>query len=165
MGITKEFLENSLKTTVAKFLVTKGSSLGDGYMSVMYSVDVWEAGQENEQPLHFIIKGFPLNPGRQAMADDGRMFAVEVGMYGKVIPKLRKFLKDENAQDIRLPFAPYFGGQYLTPSERNGKQSLLHLHLPLTATSQHYCAKMSQTVSFLRLNKSTGQLPHHGRST
>ena len=121
IGITKEFLENSLKESVAKFVVTKGSSLGDGYMSVLYAVDVWKQGKENEEPLHVIIKGFPGDPGRQAMLDGGGMFAIEVAMYKTVIPKLENFLKSKNAEDIRLPFAPCFAAQYLPPAERNGE--------------------------------------------
>ena len=119
--ITKEFLETSLKDSVAKFVVTKGSSLGDGYMSVLYSVDVWKTGKENEEPLHLLVKGYPLDPGRQATLDGGGIFAIEVGMYDTVIPTLEKFLKEKNVGDIKLPFAPFYGGKFLDPQDRNGQ--------------------------------------------
>ena len=60
------------------------------------------------------------------MLHEGALFAIEVGMYDEVIPKLKNFLKDKNAQDIRLPFAPYLAGQYLTPAERNREYRFSH---------------------------------------
>ena len=118
-GITKEFLEETLKTPVDKFTVNSGSKLGDGYMCVMYSVDVWTEG--SNKPLAIIVKCFPTNPVRQKILDDSGTFTTELRMYDTVIPDLNKFQYEAlGGIEFRLPFAPFLAG-HETPSEkRNG---------------------------------------------
>ena len=119
--VTKEFLEKALKTPVEKFVVSAGSILGDGYTCVLYSVDVWKKGQAGEdEPLHILIKAFPSNPARQHFLDLG-LFPVELAMYEEVIPELIRFQESVQVENkVRLPFAPYLGGQYIPKEGRNG---------------------------------------------
>ena len=120
VGITKEFLEKTLETPVKKFVVNTGSNLGDGYMCVMYSVDVWTEGSDN--PLPIIMKCFPTNAARQKMLDDSGMFTTELRMYDTVIPDLEKF-QDETLGEskFRLPFAPFLSGQDTPLEKRDGR--------------------------------------------
>ena len=119
-GITKEFLENALKVPIDKFTVNQGSSLGEGYTTLLYAVDVWKIGQD--EPIHILIKCFPSNPARQQFLQDYKIFEIEVGMYEVLIPELKKFLKEKNAEDIRLPFAPFYAGQTKSSGEQNNGQ-------------------------------------------
>ena len=119
-GITKEFLQQTLKTQVEKFVVNTGSNLGDGYTCLLYSVDVWKQG--SDEPLPILIKCFPSNPVRQKVLDDSETFTNELRMYDTVIPDLEKF-QDETLLDgrkCRLPFAPFLAGQDVPVEKRNG---------------------------------------------
>ena len=119
VGITKDFLEQTLKTTVDKFVVNTGSKLGDGYTCLMYSVDVWKQGAD--EPLPILIKCFPSNPVRQKILDDGGLFGIELGMYDTVIPDLEKFQHEVLGESkFRLPFAPFLAGQEIPIEKRNG---------------------------------------------
>ena len=120
-GITKEFLESALKEPIEKFTVNKGSALGDGYTTLLYAVDVWKIGQD--EPIHILIKCFPSNQARQQFLTEYNIFEIEVGMYDVVVPELKNFLKEKNAEDIRLPFAPFYAGQ--TKSSVNGNSGEL----------------------------------------
>ena len=118
-GITKEFLESTLKIPVDKFVVHAGSKLGDGYTCLLYSVDVRKKG--SDQALPIIIKCYPSNPVRQKLLDDGGTFSTEFGMYDVVIPHLEKFQHETlSSSKFRLPFAPLLAGQEIPVEKRSG---------------------------------------------
>ena len=118
-GITKEFLESTLKTPVDKFTVNAGSKPGDGFMCALYSVEVWKQG--SDEPLPILIKCYPSNPLRQKMLDDSGEFTTELRMYDTVIPDLNKF-QDQvlRGNKFRLSFAPFLAGRMNPLKERNG---------------------------------------------
>ena len=118
--ITKEFLEAALKSPIDKFVVDTGSELGDGYTCVLYSVDVWLAG--NTEPLALLIKCFPSNPARQQLLEVSGIFGVELKMYDTVIPDLEKFQRDTLGKtEFRLPFAPFYAGDEVVTNEKGGE--------------------------------------------
>ena len=127
IGINKEFLEKTLKVPVEKFAVNTGSSVGDNYSCLLYSVDVWK--HESEEPMTILIKCFPSNPVRQKMLDDSGIFTNELRMYDTIIPDLKTFQDEALGENkFRLPFAPFLAGQDVPAEKRNGWYLLFKIH-------------------------------------
>ena len=119
-GITKEFLEETLKCSIDRFEVKPGSEIGDNYACILLSVSVWKSGSED--PEQIMVKCYPNQPARQQFLESSNIFLIEVGTYNEVIPELYKFQEElQLPAVIEPPFAKFIAAKNLDAEERKGK--------------------------------------------
>ena len=122
-GITKEFLEDALKSKVKSFSVKPGSNHGDNYTSILHSIEVQLENQD--KPIYLLLKVYPNHPMRKKFLDETNLFLKELLVYQNVVPALHNIINpligNKNKMKLKLSVPPLVSGKAVDYSLETGK--------------------------------------------
>jgi len=121
--LSVDFVSGLFGQKVKSFTIKSGSAPGDGYNSVLYSIECTleeidpETGKE--RIAYGISKNYPSHPARQEFLNKSNTFWMEFSVYNTWIPALKEFQREYYGDNAELPFPRFISGKAI--NFRTGK--------------------------------------------